>query len=86
MRSESRKQSTELALGLVNSQHSNVGDENRGQSAWDIRRCAQHLWAKLTTEGRLGDPTPLPKQLVYVAGTGRVNLGVLGRPPHGRAI
>jgi hypothetical protein len=34
----------------------------------------------------LRDPTPLPKQLVYVPGTGRVNLGVLGRPPDGLAI
>jgi hypothetical protein len=34
----------------------------------------------------LRGPTPLPKQLVYVPGTVRVNLAVLGRPPHGRAI
>jgi hypothetical protein len=38
------------------------------------------------TRNVLGDPTPLPKQLVYVPGTGRVNLGVLRRPPHGPAI
>jgi hypothetical protein len=38
------------------------------------------------TRNFLGDPTSLPQQLVYVPGTVRVSVGVLGRPPHGLAI
>ena len=47
---------------------------------------ATSTYRRSTTGAGLGDPTPLPKQLVYVPGTVRVSLGVLGRPPHGRAI
>jgi hypothetical protein len=42
--------------------------------------------AKAHGEQGLGDPSPLLKQLVYVPGAARVNLGVLGRPPDGPAV